>query len=379
MSPNPTLTTEVVTRLIAENLSALRAEIRDLQNRVTSLTGADSVVEYQTQNIDETIGCDESLDVVKSLPEFNGKANTYVSWREASQNCMSLYTKGSRRYFAALTILRNKITSYANDVLTNHGTVLNYDAIISRLDFAFSDKRPIHIIEQEMSILRQGSMSVIDYYNLVNRKLTLLINKTIMTHGNDKDITNELNNKNRQTALRVFITGLQPPLSDILFSLSPTDLPNALAKAQELESNNIRANFADSYYKNLRSNNPSQNSKQKQNNSNTLKFEKKSDKIQHPPGDEPMDIDSSNQHTQRNERKFHNRNYDFGRGNRQNQNYQNKPKNYEVNGAIKHSHPTDSYVNTQPQPKTQRINNIDETHFLEENSDSHSCTDGTEQ
>lgn len=40
------------------------------------------------------------------------------------------------------------------------------------------------------------------------------------------------------------MTGLNPPLADILFSISPNSLPDALAKAQELEANKLRANFA---------------------------------------------------------------------------------------------------------------------------------------
>ena len=155
----------------------------------------------------------------------------YVSWQEIANNSMSHYVRGSRRYFAALTILCNKILY---DALTNHATILNFDAII-----AYADKRPIHIIEQELSIMRQGSLTTLDYYNEVNKQLTLLINKTIMTHGSNCSLTNELNNKNRQYALRVFITRLNPPFANILFSLPASDLHNALAKAQELEGNHV--------------------------------------------------------------------------------------------------------------------------------------------
>jgi len=78
-----------------------------------------------------------------------------------------------------------------NDALPYNGTVLNFDAIMARLDFVFSDKRPIHIIEQELSVLSQGKLSIMDYYGTVNRKLTLLINKTIITYGRNKSILNE--------------------------------------------------------------------------------------------------------------------------------------------------------------------------------------------
>lgn len=92
--------------------------------------------------------------------------------------------------------------------------------------------------------MRQGSHSILNYYNEGNKKLTDLINKTIMTHGTDTALTKELNNRNRRYALRVFMTGLNPPLADILFSISLNSLPDALAKAQELEANKVRANFA---------------------------------------------------------------------------------------------------------------------------------------
>ncbi len=241
-APEQTLTTDLIVRLIASNVSPLQDEIKNLRALLDSRSNL--VTEYEIEPIDDNIPCDETLEVVKSMPTFSGNLENYVAWREAAETVMGLYVRKSRRYFVALTILRNKITGKANDALTNHGTVLNFDAILARLDFVFSDKRPIHIIEQELSVLTQNKFSVMDFYNLVNKKLTLLINKTIMTYGKDNPITTETNLRHRQNALRVFITGLNGPISGMLFSLSPPDLPNALARVQEMESNQMRAQFA---------------------------------------------------------------------------------------------------------------------------------------
>lgn len=93
---------------------------------------------------------------------------------------MSLYTRGSKKDFAALTILRNKIKPDADDILTNHGKALNLDAILGRIDFAFANKRPCQIIEKEMSVLRQGPRTLIEFYNDVNKKLKIINNRTIM-------------------------------------------------------------------------------------------------------------------------------------------------------------------------------------------------------
>lgn len=73
---------------------------------------------------------------------------------------MSQYVRKNRRYYAALTILKNKITQDANDIIVyiSHVTVLNFDGIIAQVDFAYSDKCPIHIIEQELRVLNQGLM-----------------------------------------------------------------------------------------------------------------------------------------------------------------------------------------------------------------------------
>jgi len=65
----------------------------------------------------------------------------------------------------------------------------------ARLDFVLSDKHSIHIIEQELSVLSQGKLSIMDYYGMINRKLSLLINKTIMAYGRNKPITHKLNEK----------------------------------------------------------------------------------------------------------------------------------------------------------------------------------------
>lgn len=108
---------------------------------------------------------------------------------------------------------------------------------------------PIYLIEQELSTLRQGSLSCLEFYDEVEKKLTLLANKTIMSY--ETTVADTINEKYRADALRVFIPGLRKPLCDILFASRPADLPSALALAQEVDANHERyvfaANFATRY------------------------------------------------------------------------------------------------------------------------------------
>lgn len=147
--------------------------------------------------------------------------------------------------YQAVTIIRNKIRGTACDKLTGHGTVINCNAIIARLDKEYGDKRPLHLLEQELCTLRQGNMTVNEYYDQVQLKLTALTNKTLLNYNND--FGRQLTDKYRKEALRVFISGLKRHLSDVLFSSRPDDLPTALALAEELEGNRSRFNLASSF------------------------------------------------------------------------------------------------------------------------------------
>jgi len=173
--------------------------------------------DYKIQTIDKTKKCETTLEVVRSLPKFTGEITQYVDWREVAETAISLHKIQSEQYFIALTILRNKIMGAAHDALTNHGTARGTRIILSRLDFIYNHKRPIHILESELSILRKGRLSITAFYNEVNKKMTLLINKIIMTYGKDSEITKKSNETIRSNAFRIVISGLNGLILETLF------------------------------------------------------------------------------------------------------------------------------------------------------------------
>lgn len=71
-----------------------------------------------------------------------------------------------------------------------------------------------------------------------------------MTNEGNLALIEALSQKYRENALRVFISGLRRPMSDVLFSCKPSDMPSALALAQELETNHTRYNFATTFWNN---------------------------------------------------------------------------------------------------------------------------------
>jgi len=59
---------------------------------------------------------------------------------------------------------------------------LNFEAIVARLDFTYADKTPVRLIQQKLDTMRQGELSLNKYYDEIEKKLTLLNNKTLMSH-----------------------------------------------------------------------------------------------------------------------------------------------------------------------------------------------------
>uniref|UniRef100_A0A0K8WM53 Retrovirus-related Gag polyprotein from transposon gypsy n=1 Tax=Bactrocera latifrons TaxID=174628 RepID=A0A0K8WM53_BACLA len=245
---NETQLTQIVNAAVTAALGVQRREFENrlkvMQDQINNLSQKPTTTTYEKIKIVAGRTCEESVDVVKSLPEFSGQTEGYVSWREAAHNAYQIFKDydGSSRHYQAVTIIRNKIRGAADALLSSFSTVLNFNAIIARLDFTYSDKRPIYLVEQELSTLRQGSSTVLEFYDEVEKKLSLLANKTKMSH--EESIAVAINEKYRANALSVFISGLRKPLCDILFASQPSDLPSALALAQEVDANHERYVFA---------------------------------------------------------------------------------------------------------------------------------------
>lgn len=60
--------------------------------------------------------------------------------------------------------------------------------------------------------MRQGQRTIIQFYDEVERKLTAIVNKVMMSHEGDNPLIKSLNQKYRDDALRVFVSGPRRPL-----------------------------------------------------------------------------------------------------------------------------------------------------------------------
>jgi len=108
---------------------------------------------------------------------------------------------------------------------------------------------PIEVTQQQMVTMRQRELPLKTFYNEIERKLTLVISKTLLSY--DTNTAAFLNNRSRHDALNAFVNGLKKSVRHVVLSAAPKALPSALAVAQQAESCNERAWFVGSFNKNL--------------------------------------------------------------------------------------------------------------------------------
>jgi len=109
---------DLIKEIVNFELNPLKEEIVNLRSQLSHKIK--TVEDYQIEIIDPNIKCATSYEIIKSVREYKGEEDKYVSWGESAEIAMGQYARGSERFYSALSILRNKM---ANDALTHNGTV----------------------------------------------------------------------------------------------------------------------------------------------------------------------------------------------------------------------------------------------------------------
>lgn len=183
------------------------------------------------------------------MPDFDGAHDEYVAWRQSALDAYEIFKPyaGIEDHYQAVAIIRNKVKGAARALLVSHNTTLNFDAIMARLDCTYADKTSLRSLKQGLEMVGQGHLSLMSYYDKVERKLTLDTNKIMMSY--EPEGAAFLNTEARKDALHAFISGLKRSLKSIVLPAQQKDLPSALALAREAEASIERSIFAATYAK----------------------------------------------------------------------------------------------------------------------------------
>lgn len=188
---------------------------------------------------------DKVPDVVKYLREFSGASGEFNSWKKSVDRILQIYSpiRGTPKYYGILSIVRNKIVGDADIVLESYNTPLDWGAISKCLTLHYADKRDLSTLEYQMTSLVQGRSSIQDFYQLVYKHLSLILNKLGCLDASNESLY-LLTKTYREKALDTFIRGLNGDLPKLLGIREPADLPQALHLCLKLENQTFRANYA---------------------------------------------------------------------------------------------------------------------------------------
>ncbi|GBP10991.1 Retrovirus-related Gag polyprotein from transposon gypsy [Eumeta japonica] len=152
---------EIDVNLLLQQLANLTLTVQTLQKRIEEFPVNSAIAQPTATPLTPTIlsygtANEVNLDVFKSLPTFDGTQNKYRIWRKDVTRAMNSIENviQTNKYAEALMIIKTKVTGPAADILENHDT-FNFQAIINRLDYTYSDQRPLYMLQEEMRKLNK--------------------------------------------------------------------------------------------------------------------------------------------------------------------------------------------------------------------------------
>lgn len=226
---------------LTEQLTSLRIDLEALKNQTPHTITVVPTMPALKPRI--TQASQINTEVFKCLPTFCGTEGEYNPWKNQVWTQMENIKNfiNSPEYYNCVCIIRSKIVGAASKVLSVNGTELNFYAIINRLDYTYSDKRPLYVLRENMIKIKQGNKSLTEFHDEIHQALTLIQQKIETTNENMRagrllDVNDD--------AVRTFIMGLRSSYTKgILYANNPKSLGEAYAIACTIYHDNQDIHF----------------------------------------------------------------------------------------------------------------------------------------
>lgn len=239
--------------------------INDLQKQIDDLIEAMKLQSQKTQEAEERIAalrtasetssivsplavapsapanCPRIPDLIRMVPEFNGNPQNLPRWIESVEQKL----EESKKFVSIdeydrvlpiwLGIIRDKITEKANDALSTSYTPLEWNAIKSTLIEYFGDKSDLSSLVSRLTNLRQGSQSVLEFYQEC-KSLLAEINAKILINNSTPIEAKAVMGTYETLTINAFVDGLHDSMSDLTRSTRPQSLTDAYRVASEQEA-----------------------------------------------------------------------------------------------------------------------------------------------
>lgn len=230
----------MLTRAMAQELEAKvqalerllddqKLQIERLLNRAT---GSNPVPQPATNHFDIT----RIPDVIKLIPAYDGDTKGLPAWIssvEQKLECAKAQVPDTEKDNALqiwASIIRDKISGKANEILTNNQTECKWADIKAQLINRFGDKRDLSAIINKIPYVKQGNKSVQEFYDECAEILADL-NAKIILDPTLQPCAKAVMNSYEVMLTNAFVDGLHDPISSLTRTSRPSTLLSAFQHA----------------------------------------------------------------------------------------------------------------------------------------------------
>lgn len=230
-----------VTRQMSDDLAAKVQELErllahqklQLENLLSAPAGP-STVQQPATNFDVT----RIPDIIKLIPGYDGDVKGLPAWITSVQqklDCALAQVPTSEKDNALKlwsSIIRDKITGKASEVLITNQTECKWDNIKSQLTDRFADKRDLATIVNRIPYIKQGNLTVEQFYFECSEILSDLSAK-VNLDPNLQPCAKAVVASYETMIINAFIDGLHEPFSSLVRTSRPSSLLSAYQHAME--------------------------------------------------------------------------------------------------------------------------------------------------
>lgn len=168
-------------------------------------------------------------DPIKNIPHFSGNRRETLAWVEDTQQTLDLFEdyKDEPSYKQIMRVVRSKIIGEAREVLIASGNPKEWDEIKEVILNSFGDKRDITSHIQSLFYVKQGKLSLTEYFQKM-KSIDTAIKSSAAQMDDYKESMEAVNKLISLMSLTRYVDGLNgEQLSMYVRSYRPTSLEEA--------------------------------------------------------------------------------------------------------------------------------------------------------
>ena len=180
-------------------------------------------------------------DIIKLVPGYDGDVKNLPAWIasvDQKLQCALNSVPQSDKDSALLiwtSVIRDKITGEANETLINNNSPCDWAVIKQTLKDRFADKRDLSTILSKIPYLRQGHLSVEEFYQNCDAILSDIRAK-VSLDDNLKLCASSIMDTYEAMLVNAFIDGLYDPISALTRTSKPSSLLSAYQHALDQDN-----------------------------------------------------------------------------------------------------------------------------------------------